>query len=133
MRRNIILSKQKKTKSKPVQKEKILAKMQEGLEKYFKEDPERQKYLRKVQERYSENPVDYEFDVVIQDSTIEVLAWYEDYVYQNELVWNFYSLAEFIMLKLMEDLMVSADELDKDYVLNIIERVLYQEGYYEVR
>lgn len=123
----------KKTNSKTTQQEKILAKMKSGLEKYFKEDPERQKYLRKVQERYSENPVDYEFDVVIQDSTIEVLAWYEDYVYQNELVWNFYSLAEFIMLKLMEDLMVSADELDKDYVLNIIERVLYQEGYYEVR
>lgn len=133
MRRNTILSKQKKTKLKPVQKEKILLQMQAGLERFFKEDPERRKYIQKIQDRYSENPADYEFDTVIQDATLEVLVWYEDYVYQNNLVWNFYSLAEFIMLKLTEDLMISADELDKEYVLNIIERVLYQEGYYEVR
>jgi hypothetical protein len=124
----------KKTKKKAKKKahlETVLGTMRSGLSKFYKEDPKRKSYITSVKQRYVENPAEVDFVDRVEDDILNVLSWYDEYVYQNDLVWSFENLAGFVFVKLEKN--YPDYEIDEEWVLDTIENVLYKAGYTDVR
>lgn len=127
---NMAKKAKKKTKKK-AHLETVLGTLRSGLSKFYKEDPKRKSYITQVKQRYIENPTDVDFVDQVEDNILQVLSWYDEYVFQNDLIWSFDNLAGFVFVKLKKN--YPDYDIDKEWVLDTVENVLYKAGYTDVR